>query len=384
VSTEHLIAGPYAHEGASVSRTMGLVMLALLPATLLGLWQFGWPAILLFLITIAAALAAEAASLAVASKPIRPFLMDGSAVLTGWLLAMTLPPWAPWWIGVVGSLIAIVVAKQVFGGIGQNLFNPAMAARVALLISFPLEMTSFVSPQPLFSATSPGFLEGLAITFRGASAGTDFDAVSSATVLGHLRTELGQGHTLSHVFPDGFGAVSGAVGVISGSMGETSAVLILLGGLFVMYKRIISWHIPLAMMGALVLLASLLHLCDPEHYAGPLFHLLSGATLLGAFFIATDLVTSPVSTRGQLIFGAGVGLLVYVIRTWAAYPEGLAFAVLIMNACTPLIDHWVKPRVYGRDRKGEPLDYGPPRQGLSGSAVRLLRSLVARSTEKAR
>jgi electron transport complex protein RnfD len=383
VSTEHLIAGPYAHERTSVSRTMGLVMLALLPATLLGLWQFGWPAIFLFLVTVAAALAAEAASLAIAGKPMRPFLTDGSAVLTGWLLAMTLPPWAPWWIGVVGSLIAIVVAKQVFGGIGQNLFNPAMVARVVLLISFPLEMTSFVSPQPLLAGTSPGFLEGLAITFGGAAAGTQFDAVSSATLLGHLRTELGQGHALSQVFPDGFGAVPSAVGLISGSMGETSALLILLGGLFLIFKRIISWHIPAAMIGTLTLLAGLMHLYDPEHYAGPLYHLVSGATLLGAFFIATDLVTSPVSTRGQLIFGAGVGLLVYIIRTWANYPEGVAFAVLIMNACAPLIDHWVKPRVYGRDRKGEPLDYDRRRQRILGNAVQLLHTLLGRGRETA-
>jgi electron transport complex protein RnfD len=384
MSSEHLVAGPYAHERTSVSRTMALVMLALLPATLFGLWQFGWPAIFLFLVTVATALVAEAASLAVAGKPIRPFVTDGSALLTGWLLALTLPPWAPWWIGVIGGLIAIVVAKQIFGGIGQNLFNPAMVARVALLVSFPLEMTSFVSPQPIFAGTSPGFLEGLAITFGGASAAPGVDAVTSATLLGHLRTELGQGHTLGQVFPEGFGALQGATGAISGSMGETSAVLLLLGGLFLVYKRIITWHIPLAMMGTLSLLAGLMHLYDPEHYAGPLYHLVSGATLLGAFFIATDLVTSPVSTRGQLIFGAGCGLVVYVIRTWAGYPEGVAFAVMLMNACTPLIDHWVKPRIYGRDRKGEPLDYGPPQPGPSRGGMRLLRGLLARSTEKAR
>jgi len=282
---------------------------------------------------------------------------------------------------VVGSLIAIVVAKQVFGGIGQNLFNPAMVARMALLISFPPEMTSFVSPQPLFAAGSPGFLEGLAITFGGASSWSQLDAVTSATLLGHLRTELGQGHTLSQVFPEGFGAARSAAGLVSGSMGETSAVLILLGGLFLVYKRIITWHIPAAMVGTLALLAALMQLYDPEHYAGPLYHLVSGATLLGAFFIATDLVTSPVSPRGQLIFGAGCGLLVYVIRTWAGYPEGVAFAVMIMNACTPLIDHWVKPRVYGRDRRGEPLDHGPPEPVAPAGGARLLRKLRARSTE---
>ncbi|MCG6860908.1 MAG: RnfABCDGE type electron transport complex subunit D [Chromatiaceae bacterium] len=357
MSGERLVTGPYAHVGSSVSRTMGLVMLALTPATLFGLVQFGWPAIFLFVVTLATAIGAEATCLRIADKPIRPFLMDGSALLSGWLLAMTLPPWAPWWIGVVGSLIAIVVAKQIFGGIGQNLFNPAMVARVALLISFPLEMTSFVEPQPIFSAEAPGVLEGLAIIFGGIHSGAGFDAATSATVLGHVRAELGQGLTLPQILPGSFGAIAGAIGTVPGSMGETSALLIFLGGLFLLYKRVISWHIPVAMLGTIALMAGLMSLVDPGHFAGPVYHLVSGATLLGAFFIATDLVTSPVSARGQILFGAGCGLLVYVIRTWTGYPEGVAFAVMLMNAATPLIDHWMRPRIYGRDRKGVPLEY---------------------------
>ncbi|MFD2111189.1 RnfABCDGE type electron transport complex subunit D [Thiorhodococcus fuscus] len=353
IETPAAKAGPFAHEPVSISRTMGLVMLALLPATLFGIVQFGWPALYLFVVTILAAVLAEAASLRVAGKPVRPYLMDGSAILTGWLLAMTLPPWAPWWIGVVGSVLAIVVAKQVFGGIGQNLFNPAMIARVALLITFPLEMTSFVVPAPLLSSHAPGLLESLAITFGGQG----FDAFSGATVLGHVRTELGQGHGLSTILPEVFGPFSGAIGTVAGSMGETSALLLLGGGVFLIYKRIISWHIPVTMMATIAILATVMHLIDPEHYTGPYYHLVSGATLLGAFFIATDLVTSPVTRRGQIIFAAGCGLLIYVIRTWAGYPEGVAFAVLLMNACTPLIDHYVKPRVYGRDRRGQPIEY---------------------------
>lgn len=353
-----LIAGPYAHERSSVARTMGLVMLALAPATLFGLVQFGWPAVFLFAVTLTTAVVAEAACLRIAGKPVRPFLTDGSAVLSGWLLAMTLPPWAPWWVGAVGSLIAIVVAKQIFGGIGQNLFNPAMVARVALLISFPVEMTRFVAPEPIFSAHAPGILEGLAITFGGAQASTLVDASTGATVLGHMRTELGQGLAAPQILADSFSALRGVLGTTSGSMGETSALLILLGGLFLLYKRVISWQIPVAMLGTIALAATLMHLLDPEHFAGPIYHLLSGATFLGAFFIATDLVTSPVSARGQVVFGAGCGLLVFVIRSWTSYPEGVAFAVMLMNATTPLIDHWMRPRVYGRDRKGAPLEYG--------------------------
>ncbi len=354
MSANSTTAAPHAHAPVSVQRTMRLVMLALLPATLFGLWQFGWPALLLFVVTVAAAMAAEAASLAVAGKPARPYLADGSALLTGWLLALTLPPWAPWWIGVVGAVIAIVVAKQVFGGIGQNLFNPAMVARVALLISFPLEMTSFVTPAPLFSGAAPGLLEGAAITFGAMPVP---DAMTGATLLGEVRTELGEGATLSQVLPSLFDPLESGLGTIGGSLGETSALLLLLGGLFLLYKRVITWRIPVALLGSLAAMATLMHLLDPQHYAGPVYHLLSGSTLIAAFFIATDPVTSPVSARGQLLFGAGVGLLIYVIRTWAGYPEGVAFAVLLMNACTPLIDHWVKPRIYGRDRRGEPLDY---------------------------
>lgn len=348
------ISGPYTHQKSSISRTMIWVMVALTPATAWGIYQFGLPALWLFIVTIAACLISEAVCLYIAGKPIKPFLSDGSAILTGWLLAMTLPPWAPWWIGVVGALLAIVVGKQVFGGIGQNLFNPAMVARVALLISFPLEMTSWVMPHPLFSETAPGFMESLRITFNLAS---EFDAVSSATILGQVKTELGRGLALSDIWADVFNPFSLAMGSVAGSLGETSALLILAGGLLLMALRIISWHIPVSMMLSITLLASLFHWIDPQHYPHALYHLLSGATLLGAFFIATDLVTSPVTRAGQLVFGAGCGALVFVIRSWAGYPEGMAFAVMLMNACTPMIDHYIRPRIYGRTRKGEPISY---------------------------
>jgi len=349
-----LVSGPHAHGATSISRTMALVMLALLPATLFGVYLYGWPALNLLLITVASALVAEAACLKLAGKPVRPYLMDGSAVLTGWLLAMTLPPWAPWWIGVTGSLFAIVVGKQVFGGIGQNLFNPAMVARVALLIAFPLEMTTFTTPSPLFSSDAPGFLGGLAITFGSAP---HIDMVSGASTLGHVKTEMSRGISLDAALAPVFDFMTGFIGYMPGSLGETSALLILAGGIYLLFKRIISWHIPVSLIASLLLLAALFHGIDPDRYIGPLVHLLSGATLLGAFFIATDLVTSPVTAKGQLLFGAGCGALVFIIRTWAAYPEGMAFAVMLMNALTPLIDHYIRPRVYGRDRKGEPLVY---------------------------
>lgn len=354
-----LTAGPFTHSARSVPATMGWVILALLPATLFGLWHYGWPAIFLFLVTIIAAIVAEALSLKIAAKPIKPALLDGSALLTGWLLALTLPPWAPWWIGVVGSLLAIVIAKQLFGGIGQNLFNPAMVARVALLISFPLEMTQFYAPMPLFSPSAPGFLEGLQITFFGVG---HYDAVSSATTLGYLKTELGREIPLSQA-ESGVASISSmAWGDSAGSLGEGSALLLLLGGGWLLYKKVISWHIPVAMLLTILILAALFHWIDSERYVGPLYHLLSAATMLGAFFIATDLVTSPVTRTGQILFGAGCGLLTFVIRTWAGYPEGVAFAVLLMNGATPLIDHYIKPRIYGRDRHGQPLNRRSPEE----------------------
>ena len=348
-----LISSPHTHSGNSVQTTMLLVMLALTPATVYGLYLFGWPAINLFLITILTCLLVETIALKIMGKSINKFALDGSAILTGWLLAMSLPPSAPWWIGVLGGLLAIVIGKQVFGGIGQNLFNPAMVARVALLISFPLEMTTWAHPSPLFSATAPDFAQGLQITFGGWMP----DGYSGATTLGHIRTETGQGHVIAS-FADHLPNISSmALGNIGGSMGETSAVLLLLGGVFLLWKRVITWHIPVSMIATLLVLAGLMHGLNPDKYPGMEVHLLAGATLLGAFFIATDLVTSPVSAKGQLVFGAGCGLLVYVIRTWAGYPEGMAFAVLLMNAVTPLIDHYLRPRIYGRDRKGEPLQY---------------------------
>ncbi|MCW2306933.1 RnfABCDGE type electron transport complex subunit D [Rhodobium gokarnense] len=349
-----LVGGPHAHSGNSISRTMVLVLVALMPATLFGFYEFGWPAVFLFLVTVAAAIAAESFSLALAGKPQKPFLLDGSAVVTGWIIAMTLPPWAPWWIGVVGSFIAIVLAKHAFGGLGQNVFNPAMIARTVLLISFPIEMTQFLTPQPMFTGSSPGFLEGLEITFAGHTA---FDAVSSASLLGAIKTQLGLGVPVNEVVGGSLSLTAMALGIVPGSMGETSAVAILLGGILLLATRTITWHAPVAMIVTMAVLAGLFQAIDPGRYPGPAIHLVSGTFLFAAFFIATDYVTAPATGMGKLIFGAGVAALTFIIRTWASYPEGIGFAILLMNAAVPLIDHYVRPRIYGRTRSGEPIRY---------------------------
>jgi electron transport complex protein RnfD len=327
-------------------------MIALTPATLFGLYSFGWPAINLFFITVGTALVSEALCLRIAGKSIGSTLSDGSAALTGWLLAMSLPPWAPWWIGVSGGVFAIVIGKHIFGGIGQNVFNPAMLARVALLISAPVQMTFWVSPAPIGSIHAVSFLEGLSLTFSTSILTPD--GFSGASLLGQIKTEIAQGQALSQILPLSYNPLQTALGSVSGSLGETSAVLVLAGGIWLLIRRIISWHIPVSMLGTVAVLAGVFHLIDPQRYIDPGLSLLSGSLMLGAFFIATDFVTSPSTGRGQLIFGVGCGLLVYVIRTWGGYPEGVAFAVLLMNALTPIIDHYLRPRIYGRTIKGQP------------------------------
>ncbi|MDD5390476.1 MAG: RnfABCDGE type electron transport complex subunit D [Gallionellaceae bacterium] len=347
-----IVHSPHAHAATSVSQVMATVMLALTPATLFGFWLYGWPAINLWVVSLAVAVLAEAATLKIMARPVRGALFDGSALLTAWLLALSLPPWAPWWLAALGSLFAIVIAKQVFGGLGQNLFNPAMAARVMLLISFPLEMTTWLAPMPITSAAAPGYLQGLAITFAGV---TPADAVSSATLLGHVKTDLGRGFGLDQILAGIWQPLDMLWGQRGGSLGETSAVLLLAGGLILIARRVITWHIPLAMLAGVALPALLAHLIAPGHTPGLAYHLLSGGLILGAFFIATDPVSSPNSTGGQLLFGFACGLLTWIIRTWGGYPEGVAFAVMLMNAANPVIDRYFKPRIYGRDRKGAAL-----------------------------
>jgi len=350
--TTQPVASPHAHGGNSVGRTMFRVQLALAPATLYGFWLYGWPSFFLWLLTILSCVGFEALSLKLAGNVrIRRTLFDGSAVLTGWLLAMTLPPWAPWWVAVVGGFIAIVIGKQVFGGVGQNVFNPAMVARVALLVSFPLPLTLWVLPEAMATTVPPDFITGLRIFLTSLPVP---DAVTSATLLGHTKTELARGADLLQALGSGPGI--SWVGLRAGSFGESAAMLLVAGGLYLLVTRVITWHAPLGVFLGVALPAAIAHGVDPARFLAPEAHLLSGALVLGAFFIATDYVTSPNTATGQLIFGIGVGFITWVIRSFGGYPEGMAFAVLLMNALTPVIDRFVKPRVLGRDRKGRPLD----------------------------
>ncbi len=331
---------------------MTLVMVALAPATLYGLYLYGWPAIFLFALTISSAMVFEVLCLKIAKKPVSTFAFDGSAILTAWLLAISLPPWAPWWIAVLGSAVAIIIGKQVFGGLGQNVFNPAMVGRVVLLISFPLEMTAFVLPAPMFAADAPTFMQSVDIIFGGAA----IDAYTGATVLDAVKTTVGQGGSVHDAVAGQYSPVAWILGNNAGSMAEGADLLLLLGGIMMLLTRVIRWFIPVSTLLAIAGISTVFNLLDPATYPDAMVHLFTGTAMLGAFYIATDPVTSPTSPKGQIFFGVALGVLVYVIRTWAQYPEGMSFAILLMNAVTPLINRYLRPRIFGRTTKGDPLE----------------------------
>jgi len=321
------------------------VALAMVPGIAVCVGFFGPGVIINILFAVAVALAGEAAMLRLRNRPLASFLSDGSAVITAMLLAVALPPLSPWWLTLIGVLFAIVVGKQLFGGLGYNPFNPAMLGYVMLLISFPREMTTWLPPVSL-SQHPLGWLDTLGVIFTGhLPGGLSIDAVSMATPLDTMKTQLRLQHSVEQIL--GSGSLFGSLG---GKGWEWVNVAFLAGGLWLIYKRIVSWHIPAAMLGALAVLAVIFYGMNPAAYTSPLFHLFGGAAMLGAFFIATDPVTASTTPRGRLIYGAGIGILTYVIRTWGGYPDGVAFAVLLMNIAAPTIDYYTQPRVFGHKK----------------------------------
>jgi len=339
------LSSPHVHGLASVSRTMLRVCYALIPALIGSLWIFGWGIVLNALWAIGAALLAEALVLALRRRPVLGTLQDGSALLTALLLAIALPPLAPWWLVVIGSAFAIIFAKQLYGGLGFNPFNPAMVGYVLLLVSFPQEMTSWAAPAALRSADL-NLWQTLHYSLYGQlPGGLSIDALTSATALDTLKIQLNLGHSISEI------RQATLFGQFGGKGWEIVNGLILLGGLWLIWKRVIGWQAPAGLLGTLAAMATLFHLINPDLYAGPLFHLASGGALLGAFFIVTDPVSGATSLRGQLVFGIGAGLLTYIIRTFGSFPDGIAFAILLMNLAAPTIDYYTQPRVYGHNRR---------------------------------
>ncbi len=335
----------FAAPAARVGAVMRQVLYALVPAAAVFVYWFGWGVIINLALAACTAVAAEAVMLWVRRRPVVLFLADGSAVLTGVLLGFALPPLAPWWLAVLGTAFAIVAAKHLYGGLGYNPFNPAMVGFVLLLISFPKEMSMWPDPvSPQLHALS--FLDAWHTAWAGhLPGGAGVDAVSSATPLDAVRTGVGLGHGVDAIR---HGDVFGHFG---GTGSEWVSLALLAGGLWLLWRRIIGWHIPVALLATLAAFAGVFHLINPERYADPLFQLLTGASLLGAFFIATDPVSAATTPRGRLIYGAGIGALTYIIRTWGGYPDGIAFAVLLMNLAAPTIDAYTRPRLFG-ERSG--------------------------------
>jgi electron transport complex protein RnfD len=320
------------------------VLLALVPGIIAYVWVFGGGVLVTITLATATALLAETIMLKLRRRPVQPFLMDYSAVVTAWLLALAIPPLAPWWLIVVGTLFAIVVAKQLYGGLGYNPFNPAMIGYAVLLISFPALMTKWPAALQL-AQTKLGFADQLQFIFSGLlPQDVKLDAVTSATPLDYLKTQLTLKHDVASI------TQAPLFGALGGKGGEAVTAAYLLGGLYLWQQKIISWHLPTAFLGALALMSGIFWLINPAHFASPLFHLFSGASMLCAFFIITDPVSGPTTPRGKLYFAAGVGVITYLIRVYGGYPDGVAFAVIFMNICVPLIDAYTQPRVFGHQK----------------------------------
>ncbi len=337
-----VISSPFVETASSVSKVMQTVIYSLIPAIALFNWFFGWGVLVNIVLAILSALTFESIMLYIRGKPVKLYLRDGSAILTAILLALALPPMTPWWIPVAGTFFAIVVAKQLYGGIGYNIFNPAMAAYAILLISFPLELSTWSAPVAHLQ-NSLTILDTLNYSFfHTLPASLSYDALTSATLLDYVKTQTGIGKSIAEV------AKSPIFGNFAATGFEWVNLAILSGGLWLLYKKIISWHIPVAMLLSISLISLLFYILNPNIYLNPLVHLFSGASILGAFFIATDPVTAATTQTGKLLYGAGIGLLTYAIRVWGGYPDGIAFAVLLMGLLVPLIDYYTLPKVYGK------------------------------------
>ena len=332
---------PYLTQNVSVQRVMLQVLAALLPGIAVYAWLIGPVILVQVAIATFASLLAEAFMLKLLNKPIGLFLGDGSAIVTGWLIALAFPPLAPCWLIVVGCLFAIIIAKHLYGGLGQNPFNPAMIAFAVCIVSFPALMSQWPTVD-----LKASFADQLALVIGVAPR---LDAMSGATPLDALKTalKLGEGRaTVSSVMSN-----AGTFGHFAGKGWEWVGAAYLLGGLWLWQRKIISWHAPLGFLAGIALIASALWAWNPEQFANPLFHLLSGGSMLGAFFIVTDPVSGCTTPKGKLIFGLSAGLLAYIIRVFGGYPDGVAFAVLLMNICVPLIDLYTQPPIFGMKGK---------------------------------
>ena len=312
---------PHIHTDDSVNKIMYRVILALAPALAWSVFVFGFDALRVTLIAVSACVAIEFLIQKYILKNV-PTITDGSAIVTGILLAFNVPSSLPWWIIIIGAIVAIGIGKMTFGGLGNNPFNPALVGRVFLLISFPVQMTSWPAPHAV-------------------------DATTAATPLALLKEGIKSGQPISELMGKLPANLDLFYGNIPGSLGEISAILLLAGLGYMLWKKVVTWHIPLGVLGTIFIFQGILWRVNPDLYIEPVFHLLTGGAMLGAIFMATDMVTSPMTPKGQLIFAIGIGVITVLIRNFGAYPEGISFAILIMNALTPLINTLVKPKRFG-------------------------------------
>lgn len=325
-------ASPHVHGDQSTQKIMWGVTYSMIPAMLVSIYFFGIDAMRVIFLSVAASIFFE--------WLIQKYLIkggntisDGSAVITGILLAFNVPANLPWWIIIIGALVSIGMGKMSFGGLGKNPFNPALVGRVFLLVSFPVQMTSWPIPMPIF--------DGLA------------DAITGPTALGIMKEGLSAGKTVQELMtsPEMPSYINLMMGDMRGSLGEMSAIALILGGLYMVWRKIISWEIPVSILLSVVVFSGIFWLIDPTAYVNPAFHLLTGGMMLGAIYMATDMVSSPMTSKGQWVYGVGIGIITIIIRVWGAYPEGVSFAILIMNAAVPLINNAFKPTRFGKEVK---------------------------------
>ncbi len=320
---------PHTHGRESTQSIMRDVLIALTPTMVVSVLASGWSALILIVVGVAACILTEFLIQKYLLKtPVT--VCDLSAAVTGCLLALNLPPNAPWWLIVIGSVVAIGIAKMTFGGLGQNIFNPALVGRVFLLVSFPVLMTSWSDAGSLFGIV---------------------DAFSGATPLGAVKEGLANGLTLSQITADDLTFSQEFFFNAGGSAGELSAIALILGFIYLLCRRVIKATIPVTILCTVFVISGIFWLADPEHYTNPVFNLFSGGLLLGAIFMATDYVTSPMTTLGQIIFGIGIGLITVFVRYFGSYPEGVSFAILIMNCAVPLLNKYCKPHRFGEVKK---------------------------------
>ena len=341
------VTSPHAHKPYSTSRLMLEVALATLPGIVVLIYYFGWGVLINLVLATAMAILMEAAVMAVRKRPIGFYIKDYSALVTAFLLALAIPPYSAWWIILIGMFFSIVVSKHVFGGLGYNPFNPAMVGYVVLLISFPVQMTSWTTPATMLVDQSlPGLIESLRIVF---SSTATLDGLTGATALDLFRQKdammVDQLYSETPIFSEAMFASVGS---------EWVNVAFLIGGIYLLYRKVYTWHAPVGMLLALIIPSTLgFDGGSSASLGSPLFHLFTGATMFGAFFIITDPVSGCTSNIGRFVFGAGVGFLVFVIRSWGAYPDAVAFGVLLMNFAAPLLDYYTQPRTYGHTKRSK-------------------------------